>query len=195
MQSLYEYIQHQIDEGLIKNTISLVSIKNIDSDELLNGILSMYEYICDEDDINLFYQDFPVQQKIFWKNLYQLYQKGVWSIFDVNENSEFITDLGLQINTLMKITMEFRRDLRKMLKDSKNSKLDLKASQIDKVIALKDPKSEKIYIITLNRTTGFLSRLFRKRDSLFLEKALEKLGVDIKSNSSSVVGVFGKYTD
>ena len=65
MKDLTSYVQEnmEVDEGLIKNAISLLEIKNIDPQELLNGILSMYDYICDKDDMDLFYQDMPFKQR------------------------------------------------------------------------------------------------------------------------------------
>ena len=190
MISLEEYIKDNVlsnteydcvNEGVLRNILSLQLIKNIDPQDLLNGILNMYEYICDEDDIKLFFNDFPIKQRLFWKTLYEMYKKSVWSIFDSNSSENEISELGLQTNVLTKITVEMRRDIRKLIKDSKNNKLDIKPSQVDMVLPIFDTKNNKIYYITINRTTGIKS-LFRIADVKFLEKALEKLGVEIKNN-------------
>lgn len=194
-----ENINQDINEGLIKGLLSLNLIKNISTNDFLNGILNMYEYICNEEDIELFFDDFPVKERIFWKNLYELYLKKVWSIFDMevfknksistdnNENSnsatkEEINTLGLEENTLTKISVEMRRELRKIINDSKNNKLDLKPSEIESIIPISDPmNSDIIYFITINKTKGFFGKLFRKIDIKLLEKQLEKIGLLIKS--------------
>lgn len=48
MQTLKDYIiEDRVDEGLIRNVAALTLIKRIDSGELLNGMLSLYEFICE----------------------------------------------------------------------------------------------------------------------------------------------------
>ena len=72
MKDLYDYILNEgsnIDEGIVSNTMSLAIIKNLDEKEFIDGLLNMYDYICDEDDIELFYQDFPLKQRPLWKTL------------------------------------------------------------------------------------------------------------------------------
>lgn len=194
-----ENINQDINEGLIKGLLSLNLIKNISTNDFLNGILNMYEYICNEEDIKLFFEEFPVKERIFWKNLYELYLKKVWSIFDMevfknksnstdnteDSNSatkEEINTLGLEENTLTKISVEMRRKLREIINDSKNNKLDLKPSEIESIIPISDPmNSDTIYFITINKTKGFFGKLFRKIDIKLLEKQLEKIGLLIKS--------------
>ena len=35
--------------------------------------MNMYEYICNNEDIELFFQDFQFKERVFWKNLYEMY--------------------------------------------------------------------------------------------------------------------------
>ena len=88
MKQLKEYIYENINEGIIKGVISLSFIKKISPEDLLNGIMNMYEYICNNEDIELFFQDFQFKERVFWKNLYEMYTKKVWSIFDMNDNEK-----------------------------------------------------------------------------------------------------------
>lgn len=196
MKKLYTYIQKDINEGLIKNAISLAGINKMTPEQLLNGILNMYDYICDEDDIDLFFEEYPTAEKIVWKNIYSLYEKKVWSMFDAtyfnngdSESSNIVTELGLQENQMTKITPELRRDLRKVIKESRNNKLDLKPSEIDQILPLYDNKYDKVYFITLNRTKGFFKKLFRKADINFLEKAFIKMADIVQTGK---IELFGK---
>ena len=196
MKKLYTYIQKDVNEGLIKNAISLAGINKMTPEQLLNGILNMYDYICDEDDIDLFFDEYPTAEKVVWKNIYALYEKKVWSMFDAtyfnnanDESSNIISDLDLQENQMTKITPELRRDLRKVIKESRNDKLDLKPSEIDQVLPLYDNKYDKVYFITLNRTKGFFKKLFRKADINFLEKAFIKMADVVQTGK---IELFGK---
>ena len=228
MRTLYDSINSQkVDEGLFKNAVSLIQLRKVSSQELLTGIMNMYDYICDGDNMDLFFQDMPTLERTLWKNLYELYQKKVWSIIDFSaktfnntpkrpnravrnnaddEESEFandsdfedigsdldtgsdlasdiFTELDLEENKLTKVTPQFRRALRNIIKQSKNPDIDLKPSEPDSILPIYDEQFDKGYFITLNRTTGLLNRLFRKADHKFLEKAFSKLGDDRESGS------------
>ena len=214
MISIDNYIKEntEVDEGLLKDVISLAPLAKISPEDLLTGLLDMYDYICDDDDIDLFYQDMKPAMVPMWKNLYQLYQKGAWSIIDVSGDvkDELLSEqpddepeqkrglfgrkqvqrqkrnirisgnmtsyLGLSTNSFNKITPEFRRDLRQLIKQSRNNKLDLKAGQIEAAMLLDDSKLDKAYIITVNRVSGLMNRMFRFADKKFLIKAFEKMG-------------------
>ena len=212
VESLYEYTKNnmksieiyinentEVDEGLLRDIISLAPLAKMSSEDLLNGVLSMYDYICDEDDIDLFYQDMPLGEVPLWKNLYKLYQNKAWSILDVNKYSvkksvgynrnkaeddddsdeNLAEALDLEPNVFVRITPEFRRSVRQIIQNSRNSKLDLKAGQIESVMLIQDEKLDKEYIITINRVSGFFKRMFRFADKRFLIKAFEKMGKEI----------------
>jgi hypothetical protein len=184
MKQLKEYIYENINEGIIKGIISLSFIKKISPEDLLNGIMNMYEYICNNEDIELFFQDFQFKERVFWKNLYEMYTKKVWSIFDMNDNED-LSKLGLQENVITKISVEMRRNLRDIIKQSQNSTLDLKASEIESIIPITDPKDNKIYFITLNRTKGALNRVFRAADIKLFETALMQIGVAVSGENKN----------
>ncbi len=202
MKSIDTYIKEntEVDEGLLRDVISLAPLAKMSSEDLLNGVLSMYDYICDDDDIDLFYQDMKLTEVPLWKNLYKLYQNKAWSIIDVNkysvkksagynrnraededdEGDENLAEaLDLEPNVFVRITPEFRRSVRQIIQNSRNSKLDLKAGQIESVMLIQDEKLDKEYIITINRVSGFFKRLFRFADKRFLIKAFEKMGKEI----------------
>jgi len=211
MKTLYNTIletkkEEEIQEGLIKNTISLIGIKTLSPDKLREGILNMYDYICDEDDINLFYQDFPLKDQILWKTLYQLYQKKIWSIVDIsssysrsyrgksrnknrpprpyddddddsntNETDAIISKLGLSTTELTPLSIQLRRELRQIINDSRNNKLELKPGEIDKVIVLYDNVKNVNYILTINRVTGFFKKLMSWGDKKLMEMAFKRM--------------------
>ena len=189
MKDLYDYILNEgsnIDEGIVSNTMSLAIIKNLDEKEFIDGLLNMYDYICDEDDIELFYQDFPLKQRPLWKTLYNMYKNKVWSIFDIENSEEIMNELGLEPNVMQKVTVGLRRNLRKLIKDSNNSKLELKPSEIDKILPVYDEKYDKTYIITLNRTTGLFRKLFRSVDLKFLESYLNKFATKLEKDEINI---------
>lgn len=169
MKELREHLNESLNEGLISSSISLIQIKNMEPQYLLSGILNMYDYICDEEDIKNFYLDYPVKERVFWKNLYKLYTKNIWSIFDIGEES--LADVGAG---LTKVTPEFRRNLRKMIKNSRNSKLDIKPGQVDQIVLVRDDVKNVNIILTINKT-GLLRGLMRAADLKLLKTAFEKL--------------------
>lgn len=201
MKTIDSYIKEniEIDEGIIRDVISLAPLAKMSSEDLLNGVLSMYDYICDDDDIDLFYQDMPLVEVPLWKNLYKLYQNKAWSILDVNKYSvkksvgynrnkaeddddsdeNLAEALDLEPNVFVRITPEFRRSVRQIIQNSRNSKLDLKAGQIESVMLIQDEKLDKEYIITINRVSSFFKRIFRFTDKRFLIKAFKKMGKEI----------------
>lgn len=188
METLQKYIVNHMDsqevnEGLLANGLSKIVLNKISPRDLLNGILNMYDYIADQDDIKLFLQDFPLKERQFWKNLYDLHQKKAWSIIDIDGNYEDIKSIVPEFNKMVNITVPFRRELRQIIKQCKNSELDLKPSEPKEMMAIQDnllkdnsKQNNKIYVFTINRTTGALKRLFRAVDAKFLAKVFEKIG-------------------
>lgn len=190
MKELKEYIvvdqvndQSDINEGFLANGISKIILNKISQQELLDGILNMYDYIVDKDDIKLFLQDFPLKERVFWKNLYDLQQKKVWSIIDVDGNYEDLKSMIPEFNQIVDITVPFRRELRQIIKQSRNTELDLKPSEPKSMMAVQDnllkdstKKKNKVYVFTINRVTGPLKRLFRAIDAKFLEHVFKKIG-------------------
>ena len=212
MYTLSNYLQKNIstniiEEGLFKEAISLVNLKSMNSSHLLEGILDMYDYIVDEDDIKLFFQDMPTKEVFLWKNLYELYKKGIWTIFDVDcslddirgraENIEDDSDnqrskpyrksnddvikfiresFNGQYGVLIKVTPAFRRNLRNLINQSRNSKLDIKPSAPESMMVIQDDVKKKVFILTINRVTGLFKRILRATDKKYLEYAFSKLG-------------------
>lgn len=167
-----------INENFLLNSVTKRTLNKLDPKDLYTGILNMYDYIVDNDDIKLFLKDFPVKERLFWKNLYNLYTKQVWSIFDVDiEQLEEFKNSGLfpDFNVITSITPQFRRELRSMLKNSRNNNLDIKPSAPSDVMAVPDNVTKHIYIFTINRTTGLRS-IFRPLDKKFLIEIFEKIG-------------------
>lgn len=169
---------NNINEGLLMNALTKRTLNNMDPKDLHTGILNMYDYIVDNDDIKLFLKDFPVKERLFWKNLHTLYTKNVWSVFDISielldefKESKLVSDF----NVVTEITPEFRRELRQLIKKSKNNNLDLKPSAPSEIMVVPDSVTKSIYIFTINRTTGFKS-LFRPIDKKFLIEVFNKFG-------------------
>ena len=172
----------QLNEGFLMNGISKITLNKLSQQELFDGILNMYDYIVEGDDIKLFLQDFPVKEQLFWKNLYDLNQKKVWSIIDVDSNYDELQTIVPEFNHFVDINVQFRRKLREIIKNSRNDKLELKASEPQELIAIRDNIIQsnnrtggKVYILTINRTTGLFKRLFRAIDAKFLKQIFEKL--------------------
>lgn len=177
MESLQQYIQDTevINEGFLMNAATKRTMRNMSSKDLYTGILNMYDYIVDNDDIKLFYQDFPMKERLFWKNLYDLYQKQVWSIFDVDGDSEVLNSVVPTHGSVVKVTPDFRRKLRQLLNDSRNTELDIKPSAPQNVMKVYDKQLDKNYVFTINRTTGWRA-IFRPIDAKFLEEIFNKIG-------------------
>lgn len=185
MISLKEYISNDsekcVNEGFFMNALTKRTMKNMDSKELYTGILNMYDYIIDNDDIKMFYKDFPVKERLFWKNLYELYTNKVWSIFDVEGDSEVLKEILPTHGQLLDITPEFRRKLRQLIKDSSNSNLDIKPSDPKFVMKVYDKQLKKHYVFTINRATG-IKGMFRAIDAKFLEEIFNKIGINSSNN-------------
>lgn len=197
MKTLKDYLleSNEVDEGLVKAALSLATLNRMDSQELLTGILNMYDYIVDEDDIKLFFDEYPVKEQPLWRNLYEMYNKKLFSIIDVHVETEFFNDTDDSdddvggndtsawlnesfpiFNELVKVTPEFRRNLRKFIKESRNSSLDLKPSDPEAMMAVEDEVNNTVLIFTINRKSGLLGRVFSAADRKWLEKVLTKLG-------------------
>lgn len=177
--NLYKNEDNITNENILTNIVSLATIRNIDPQDLLTGLLGLYEFICAKEDIQLFLQDYKFKLRLFWNNMYELYNKKVWSIFDAESkegDTSVIDELNLEENKITKVTPQFRRQLRKLIKESRNYNLGLTPGEIESVLPITDELNNKVYFITLNRTTGLTKRILRVGDHKFLEKALEKLG-------------------
>ena len=133
----------------------------------------------------MFYKDFPLKERMFWKNLYSLYQNKVWSIFDADGDSEVLKELLPSHGVLVDMTPEFRRVLRQLINDSSNTELDIKPSDPKSVMKVYDKQLKKNYVFTINIATG-IKVLFRPVDAKFLEEIFNK----ISKNSSINEGLF-----
>lgn len=181
IQDILREDDRQINEGFLLNNVTKITLNKLSSQELLDGILNMYDYIADGDDIKLFLQDFPIKDQLFWKNLYDLNQKKVWSIIDVDSNYDELKSIIPHFNQFIEVNIQFRRKLREIIKNSRNDKLDLKSSEPQEILAIQDnllkndKQNGKVYILTINRTTGLFKRIFRSIDAKFLKKIFEKI--------------------
>ena len=199
MKELNDYIlEQQLNEGLARNAFSIAIVRSLDPEDLLNGIISMYEYITDENDIKLFYQDMDMKYRPFWKNLYKMYEKKLWSIWNVkrddesynvgaDEDDEEVEAGGvkmgrnqeiagqLETNVFTDPSVELRRNLRRIIQSSSNSKCEIKPAEISKFILVDDPQFDEQYLITINRSTGLLRRLFKAADIKTLELVFQRL--------------------
>jgi len=112
----------QVDEGLFKSSMGFFYIKKMNSQYLLNGLLNMYEYIVEKSDIKLFYNDFPVKERPFWTNIYNLYKNGIWSIFDApkpkgsdtQQDQDDLEDTEYELNKLKEDPEKNRIEIRQL---------------------------------------------------------------------------------
>lgn len=193
MKTLYETIveEQQIDEGLLKNMMSRPVLNRISPEDLKTGILNMYDYICAGDDMEKFYMDFPKMQKMFWKNLYELYDSTAFGMFEIDpklggvptkddedespnkrhSGATTIEDIASD-DEVVKVTPEIRRMLRDVIDNSKIGK-NSKISAADPlfIFVTEDPLYEDEYrmMFTINKAANmfskkFLEALFKKID-------------------------------
>ena len=190
MKDLIEYInEEQLDEGLLRNMMSRPVLNRMSPEDLKTGILNMYDYICAGDDMEKFYMDFPKIQKMFWKNLYELYDSTAFGMFEIdpklngtpteepNDEDEeekpassvrnarggtSIEDIASD-DEVVKITPELRRMLRDVMDNSKigkNSKMT--AADPMFLYITSDPLYEDEYrmMFTINKAANMFSRRF-----------------------------------
>lgn len=188
MKTLYETIidEQYVDEGLIKNMLSRPVLNRMRPEDLKTGILNMYDYICAGDDIEKFYKDFPRAQKMFWKNLYELYNSNAFGMFELDPkisaeyggtvfNDDDIKKLpepkrlGTTIDDIasddeiVKVTPEIRRMLRDVIDNSKISgKSKISAADPMFIYVTEDPLYENEYrmMFTINKDANIFSRKF-----------------------------------
>lgn len=191
-----------INEGIIMNLASMAAVKRMDSEKLLTGILNMYEYICAGDDIKKFYMDYPLKERIFWKNIYTLYQKKVFGIFDTTKNKlEWTDDTNLEgeedpevkktvndinaeenENGLIEVTPEVRRDLRQIMSGSRNSNSEISPADPVYLYIIDDPNNESIqYVFTINKQANLVRRIMNMGSQDFLIKLFKKMSGDDNS--------------
>lgn len=125
--SLKEYIlecmDDNVNEGIIRNAISSAMLRSMDPEDVKTGLLNMYDYIVDGVEINKFYKDYPLRQRIFWKTLVKMYAENILGIFDCDVDSNsylnikevFSAELGV-----IEVTPELRRELRAIIKGSRS---------------------------------------------------------------------------
>ncbi len=160
-----------INEAILKSTVAIFILNRLDASKIASGIMNMYDYIVDEDDINLFLRDYPVKERILWSSLYKLYQNKVWSIIDVDKT---VID-ELRISGKTKVTPEFRRDLRKYIKQSRNSKLDIQASAPEFLTSIYDSVNDTYYILTLNRSSSYVTAALQVADKKLISAMFDKI--------------------
>lgn len=87
MRELSEFIsgEEEVNEGL--HAIPAAILRGISPADLKEGIMNMYDYICDGKDIKLFYQDYPKKEQIFWRDMYKMYENKLWYIADIQKSS------------------------------------------------------------------------------------------------------------
>jgi hypothetical protein len=191
MKTLYETIveEQQIDEGLLKNMMSRPVLNRMSAEDLKTGILNMYDYICAGDDMEKFYMDFPKMQKMFWKNLYELYQSKAFGMFEIEPtvSSKYsriyddddddrrpsnissrktaattIDDIASD-DEVVKVTPEIRRMLRDVIDNSKvGGKSKISAADPMFIYVTEDPLYEDEYrmMFTINKAANMFSRKF-----------------------------------
>lgn len=160
-----------INEAILKSTVAIFILNRLDAPKIASGIMNMYDYIVDEDDINLFLRDYPTKERILWSSLYKLYQNKVWSIIDVDKT---VID-ELRISGKTKVTPEFRRDLRKYIKQSRNSKLDIQASAPEFLTSIYDSVNDTYYILTLNRSSSYVTAALQVADKKLISAMFDKI--------------------
>ena len=160
-----------INEAILKSTVAIFILNRLDASKIASGIMNMYDYIVDEDDINLFLRDYPAKERILWSSLYKLYQNKVWSTIDVDKT---VID-ELRISGKTKVTPEFRRDLRKYIKQSRNSKLDIQASAPEFLTSIYDSVNDTYYILTLNRSSSYVTAALQVADKKLISAMFDKI--------------------
>lgn len=91
------------------------------------------------------------------------------------QNEDMIGDCFPEDNSLINVTPEFRRELRNIIKGSSVGQSDLNANNVEKIMLINDPKFDKRYIFTINKTPGLFKKLFKLADKKILEKMFEKI--------------------
>lgn len=137
MKNISQYIKHNteppVNEGLIRNVLSIGTLMRKSPEDLLTGILNMYDYVSNEDDIKKFFMDFPFRERPFWKNLFQLYSKGIFGIFDINsrmvdkleeamaeaDDKKHTSEVDDESVFMVKVTPKLRRILRQVISNSR----------------------------------------------------------------------------
>lgn len=137
MKGITQYIKcntdSSVNEGFIRNVLSIGTLARKSPEDLLTGVLNMYDYVCNNDDIKKFFMDFPLRERPFWKNIFQLYSKGLFGIFDINsrmvdkledamsesDNKQHSSDIDSDGVFMVEVTPDLRRVLRQVISDSK----------------------------------------------------------------------------
>lgn len=179
MISLKEYINQynypNTNEGLAANAISLIILKQMDTNHLISGLADMYDYICNQDDIKLFYMDFSVKERIFWKTLYKMYEHGVWCIFDA-ENNDILQSIDQSdSNKLTKIDIETKREIRKIASQSKVHDSKFNPAAINKIATFTNPSTDEEFIITTNKIPNIAKRIFHASDFKLIDIMIDKI--------------------
>lgn len=160
-----------VNEALLKSAAAIFVLNRMTAQQLASGIMNMYDYIVDNDDINLFLKDYPIKERILWNALYVLYQNKVWSIIDVDKTT--IDDLSISGKT--KVTPDFRRNLRRYIKQSRNKNLDIQASAPEFLTSIYDDVNDVYYILTLNRTASAVKAVLQLADKKLISNMFDKI--------------------
>lgn len=171
MKYLSDYLINLLTEDVCNesNVFSFYSLSKIRPKNLKIGLLSMYDYILNNDDIKFFFQDMQASERPMWRALYDTYQEKLWSIVEINIDNNEDELLGIKKNILIKLTPQLKRGLRLL-----NSDLDV--SKTEFAIIIEDELRKCSYLITINRSIDFSTRLSNMIDRNYLIRAFAKLG-------------------
>jgi len=112
--------------------------------------------------------------------VYKLYESEVFCIYDVSkkqtdeEESDEIEGCFDEEGELIKVTPEFRRQLRQIINQS-SSKTDISPAMVNEIMLVDDPKFDKRYIFTINKIQGAFRRAFKALDVKMLEAMFKKM--------------------
>ena len=159
-------LNNYINEGLFKSSISKVIIKTMDDEDLHDDFLDLCVCI-EENDMEDWFEDYTQKEKIFWKTIYDLYQKNIWqfTIFDASIDDVFNVGKWKKID---------RRDFKKLKKVgsiTRNSDLRKSIRIIDKGMFLLDYDTT-IFIYTTKK----INKLINFADEKLLDEFFEKVG-------------------
>lgn len=165
MKSLSKYLFEQINNICNESIIPDNVLGRLNPKDLRNGILSMYEYISNNNDIKMFYMDFNSTERPLWKKLYELYITDLWNIVESNSSA---SSLNIEEGKLLLANSEIKRKLRLA-----NNKLDV--SQAEYALIMDDNLNNNSYIIVINRSIGLMKRFMQKPNYELLVKIFNKL--------------------
>ena len=170
MKSLFAHLVDRNNDNICVESYIPSKVINIfkDPDSLKQNLLTMKEYADRGNDIRYFYSDVPHGEIFLWKDLYKLITDDKFGIIKINADEGGINDLKFKKGILYKFDITSKRLLR-LLSD------DLDPTKIKYGIFIQDDITRDIYLVFINKTIGFVSKLKNIFNEDLLIDILKKL--------------------